>query len=127
MSFLDFQDAPEVPEDDVRMAAWRNAWYKAGFTHGIQAALANVQGLMDTPGVRFTKKHVPDLERLLLKKAHFLMAQILEGEFKCPGFVRMNQQAKSLEWFQPLTQGEAWELMCMAMELNKELKKNEER
>lgn len=118
MSFSDYMDDQTLPREILQHRAWSVPWYREGFKAGIRIALMNAAGVAREKPMR-KPEHFRELEKILLEKKHFLMEQAIDGTFDVPGFVRWNHTEKKLEWHQPLTESEAWEIMKAAWEINR--------
>lgn len=126
MSFLDFMEEKTISPEELQQKAWSIPWYKSGFEHGLHIAIEMMCSLAQTKTLK-KEEHFREFERLLMEKRHFLMDQCLYHSFSYSGFIRWNKEQKKLEWYQPLSKGEAWDILTTAMEINNNGQKEKDR
>lgn len=116
MSFLDFMEEKTISPEELQQKAWSIPWYKSGFEHGMHIAIEMMCALAQTKALK-KEEHFREFERLLMEKRHYLMDRALNN-IDYSGFIRWNKVLKKLEWYQPLSKGEAWDILTTAMEIN---------
>lgn len=112
----DLKDAPEIEEGDLPKA-WTNAWYKAGFRHGLVATLEALSGLASDR--HYPKKHQDwqTVYNLLMEHRFELMERMTSNDRDYPGILRYNHVDKRYEWYQPLSEAEGYEVLKMLLEI----------
>ena len=112
----ELQAAPEVEEGDLPKA-WVNAWYKAGFRHGLFCALEALAGLADDRHYPRKAKDWQEVYKLLLDHRFDLMERMISNARDVRSFLRYNRVDKRYEWYQRMSEAEGYEVLKMLWEM----------
>lgn len=108
--------APELEEGDLPKA-WTNAWYKAGFRHGLVAALESLRGLASDRHYPKKPQDWQTVYKLLMEHRFELMERMISNDRDHPGILRYNHQDKRYEWYHPMSEAEGYEVLKMLWEM----------
>ena len=112
---LDVINVREPSQELLQRCAWRESWYKAGFRHGMEAALETFRLLKKGREMPRNDKAYKQLEEVMLASQLRLADQKINGTFIEDGFIRLNHKTGQYEYYQPLTKSEAYDLMMAVL------------